>query len=257
MTLTPTPLNLAALGCIISGSCASGTPPPMTPLFTPCAFSTQAVKYNNTKLIPATTGIGASASLLTMPALLRPDVPQDALLHQWHSMYRRGAVMPALAGATTLGYWAVAYSCYRRCLSLSPLGLELGVSSSAPEWRGFAAAGALTLAIVPFTFAAMMPTIHTLEAAMDGAEGGERKKTMGRGTAEALAEEVDAVERGPLLDPLARGGMRCMEFAWLEWERRWGGTQATTNLFIKVVDKCTRRPQLEGQSTHKIASTIV
>ncbi|KAK8094013.1 hypothetical protein PG997_000698 [Apiospora hydei] len=133
MTLAATPLNIAALGCIISGSYASG--------------------------------VGMSPSLLTMPALIRPDVPQDALVHQWHSMYRRGAaIMPVLSGATTLGYWV---------------------------WRGFAAAGALTLAILPFTLVIMMPTIHTLEASMDGSaavvdEKGQRRATMSRGTAEAL-----------------------------------------------------------------------
>lgn len=107
-----------------------------------------------------------------MPALIRPDVPQDALVHQWHNLYRRGAaMMPVLAGTTTLGYWTVAYY---RC-GLSP----------AAEWRGFAAAGALVLAIVPFTLAAMMPTIRALEASMGSAER-ERKQTMSRGTAEAL-----------------------------------------------------------------------
>ncbi|KAK7920575.1 hypothetical protein PG985_008597 [Apiospora marii] len=141
MSLAATPLNLAALACIASGSCAFG--------------------------------IGLSASLLTMPALIRPDVPQDALVHQWHSLYRRGAaMMPALAGATTLGYWTVAYNQY-------------SASSPSAEWRGFAAAGALVLAIVPFTLAAMMPTIRALEASMGGAQG-EKAKTMSRGTAEAL-----------------------------------------------------------------------
>ncbi|KAK7948748.1 N-acetyltransferase- GNAT family [Apiospora aurea] len=154
MALAATPLNIAALGCIISGSCASG--------------------------------IGMSASLLTMPALIRPDVPQDALVHQWHNLYRRGAaLMPVLAGATTLSYWLVAY------YHTLPSPLELGAASSASgEWRGFAAAGALTLAIVPYTLVVMMPTIRTLEASMDGAavvdEKGQRRATMSRGTAEAL-----------------------------------------------------------------------
>lgn len=148
MALAATPLNIAALGCIISGSYASG--------------------------------VGMSPSLLTMPALVRPDVPQDTILHQWHAMYKQGAaIMPVLSGTTTLGYWVVAY--YRRSLS-SPL------SASSGEWRGFAAAGALTLAILPFTLVAMFPTIRTLEAAMDGAVGekGQRKNVMSRETVEAL-----------------------------------------------------------------------
>ncbi|KAK8134451.1 hypothetical protein PG984_006463 [Apiospora sp. TS-2023a] len=147
MSLAATPLNIAALGCIASGSCASAN--------------------------PSKKGIGLSASLLTMPALIRPDVPQDALVQQWHGLYRRGAaIMPVVAGTTTLGYWTVAY--YRYC------------SFPSAEWRGFAAAGALVLAIVPFTFAAMMPTIRALEATMGGSAVGEKKKTMSRGTAEAL-----------------------------------------------------------------------
>lgn len=110
-----------------------------------------------------------------MPALLsRPDVPQDALVHQWHGLYRRGAaMMPVLAGTTALGYWTVAY--YRYCLSSPPA-----------EWRGFAAAGALVLAIVPFTLVTMMPTIRALEAAHPIGRGTGEKKTTSRRTAEAL-----------------------------------------------------------------------
>ncbi|KAK7978063.1 Protein of unknown function DUF1772 [Apiospora saccharicola] len=157
MSLAATPLNLAALGCIASGSCASG--------------------------------IGLSASLLTMPALIRPDVPQDALVQQWHGLYRRGAaIMPVVAGTTTLGYWTVAY--YRYC------------SFPSAEWRGFAAAGALVLAIVPFTFATMMPTIRALEATMGGSAVGETKKTMSRGTAEALLRKWTRLNVWRCLIPL-------------------------------------------------------
>ncbi|KAK8026163.1 N-acetyltransferase- GNAT family [Apiospora arundinis] len=146
MSLAPTPLNLAALGCIVSGSCA--------------------------------TGIGASVSFLVMPALIRPDVPQDALIHQWHGIYKRGAaLMPVLGASTALGYWLVAYRSM----------------ASASEWRGFAAAGVLTLAIVPFTLAVMMPTIRALEAEMAAGAGivstnakDSSKTRMSRGTVEAL-----------------------------------------------------------------------
>lgn len=109
-----------------------------------------------------------------MPALIRQDVSQDALIRQWHGIYKRGAAtMPALGASTTLGYWFVAYQ-------------MMGSS----EWRGFAAAGALTLAIVPFTLVVMMPTIRELETEIAG-EGGSaakdnKKISRSRGTVEAL-----------------------------------------------------------------------
>lgn len=65
--------------------------------------------------------------------------------------------MPPAAGAIAASYLGAAYYS-------APLG----------EWRGFAAAAALTVGIVPFTLLLIMPTVRALEGMLgDGRDGKE------------------------------------------------------------------------------------
>jgi hypothetical protein len=73
------------------------------------------------------------------------------MLRQWQLAFNRGKKgMPPFAAAIMLSYAYISYTHYARGL----------------EWRGFAAAAALTISIVPFTFAFIMGNIKQIEAAI-------------------------------------------------------------------------------------------
>ncbi|KAF3025654.1 hypothetical protein E8E14_013551 [Neopestalotiopsis sp. 37M] len=114
------------------------------------------------------SGAGAAISFFTITPILRSSAPREVLLQQWHLAYDLGkSVMPPAAGAIAASYlgvaWAVANSHQHH------------QGSSGSEWRGFAAAAALMVGIVPFTLLFVMRTIRELEALMivggDGANG--------------------------------------------------------------------------------------
>jgi hypothetical protein len=99
-------------------------------------------------------------------------------LRAWHLAYAKGkATMPLFAGgaAATLAYVA-----------------WVGASARA-EWRGFAAGALLTLGIVPFTRAAIMPTIWALEGFMVTA-GGAGASDAKLGAAEAGVADRQVAE---------------------------------------------------------------
>ncbi|AEO70135.1 3d996d15-65c1-4aa9-9e83-3c199e82c516 [Thermothielavioides terrestris] len=89
-----------------------------------------------------TTGISLSLSAVVVPCLL-DDAPRDVMLAQWARVYALGArTMPFAAAATAAAYLWLGL----RGVAGSPLGFRS---------RCYLAAGALTLSIVPYTFAAM------------------------------------------------------------------------------------------------------
>ncbi|KAI0162975.1 hypothetical protein BJ166DRAFT_525022 [Pestalotiopsis sp. NC0098] len=102
------------------------------------------------------SGAGAAISLFTITPILASSAPRDVLLHQWHLAYTLGkSYMPPAAGAIAASYLGAAYY-------------------SPNEWRGFAAAAALTVGIVPFTLLLIMPTVRALEGMLgDGRDGKE------------------------------------------------------------------------------------
>jgi hypothetical protein len=85
----------------------------------------------------------ASLSLFTMPGLLSAPVPGELLATQWATMFDMGKVaMPTVAVVSVSSF---AYTAYDR-------------SRRGRDWKRYAAAGALTLAIVPFTLIFMNGT---------------------------------------------------------------------------------------------------
>ncbi|KAF7521197.1 hypothetical protein G7054_g12514 [Neopestalotiopsis clavispora] len=110
----------------------------------------------------------AAISFFTITPILRSSAPREVLLQQWHLAYELGkSVMPPAAGAIAASYlgvaWAVAKSQHHQGSS---------------EWRGFAAAAALMVGIVPFTLLFVMRTIRELEALMIvGGDGANSKST--------------------------------------------------------------------------------
>ncbi|KAB5549845.1 hypothetical protein GE09DRAFT_186762 [Coniochaeta sp. 2T2.1] len=89
----------------------------------------------------------AGLSHFTMPGLLSANVPGHLLAQQWASIFRMGkAAMPAVAVISLGAYAYRAYDRSRRHL----------------DWTCWAAAGVLTLSIVPFTLVAMNPTNQSL-----------------------------------------------------------------------------------------------
>ncbi|GES62360.1 DUF1772-domain-containing protein [Aspergillus terreus] len=115
-----------------------------------------------------------SISMLTTPALLQTmrdgDLPAGLAVKAWRNMYQRGrAQNPPIAAATAACFlycaWAV-----RGGTSLAPL-----TPRNAPVL--YCAAAALTLAIVPYTLAAMMPTNSALIAKADAKELGAQESS--------------------------------------------------------------------------------
>lgn len=99
-------------------------------------------------------GTSASFSLYTIPRLL--ESPPPTLLKQFKRLYAAGhASMPP---ATILAAASLLY-----------LARDSRAAGS-EQWRGYAAAAALALAIIPYTLAVMMGTNNVLLAKAEEAE---------------------------------------------------------------------------------------
>lgn len=100
-------------------------------------------------------------SVLAIPGLLAPNtpLPAQALAQQWATIYNNGAVLgPRVAMLSLLGYGYLIYVHKN--------------DTTAARWNKFAAAAALSLAIVPFTALAMDPTNQALlKVASEGGAG--------------------------------------------------------------------------------------
>ncbi|OIW26153.1 DUF1772-domain-containing protein [Coniochaeta ligniaria NRRL 30616] len=82
-----------------------------------------------------------------MPGLLSAPVPGALLAQQWQTAFNLGkATMPTIAIGSLAAFAYAAYDRSRRHL----------------DWKRYATAGALTLAIVPFTLIFMHPTNRSL-----------------------------------------------------------------------------------------------
>lgn len=96
----------------------------------------------------------ASLSSFAVPGILSAPAPPQILAKQWETLFNRGkSTMPIVAIASLLGY---AYLAYRQ-------------KSSGLGWKRYAMAGALTIAIVPYTLIFMGPTNSSLLQAASGA----------------------------------------------------------------------------------------
>lgn len=101
-----------------------------------------------------------SISMLTVPAMLDASTNGHQSLKIWEALFHRGKNSnPKFAVITCLSYALAAY--------------ERG--TRAESWAGYAAAGALTIALVPWTLVFMMPTNNKMlsGAAADG-KGAEK-----------------------------------------------------------------------------------
>jgi hypothetical protein len=89
----------------------------------------------------------AGISLFTVPGLLAAPVSGALLAQQWETIFNLGkAAAPAIAATSLAAFAYKAYDRSRRNL----------------DWKRYATAGALTLAIVPFTLIFMHPTNQSL-----------------------------------------------------------------------------------------------
>ncbi|KAH8899427.1 DUF1772-domain-containing protein [Thozetella sp. PMI_491] len=99
------------------------------------------------------TGGIMNMSTLAIPALLAATLPPQAVATQWNFLFERGkATMPPTAVASLLGYAYLAYDAHAR----------------GQGWKGYAAAGLLTVSIVPFTLIVLDPTNRALTAVANG-----------------------------------------------------------------------------------------
>lgn len=192
MTTLTSPLPLVATASIIASAWASGE----SILFN--VLPTQKA-HPSLRLTSKTICIGAGAaiSFFTITPILRSSAPREVLLQQWHLAYDLGkSVMPPAAGAIAASYLGVAWA-----VANSQQHLQ-GGSSSSSEWRGFAAAAALMVGIVPFTLLFVMRTIRELETLMIvGGDGANSKSadTTRHGESEEDREQALLEEARSLL----------------------------------------------------------
>merc|ERR1711939_833831 len=93
-----------------------------------------------------------STSLTTVPRLL--ESPPTLLLQQWGHMYDRGRKTgPPIALLSSTTFFYLAYKAHVSPLSSFPLS-----SSSTSSTTPYILAGLLSISIIPYTFAILMPT---------------------------------------------------------------------------------------------------
>ena len=86
-------------------------------------------------------------SLMTIPVFLDTNILTTHMIQQWIRLYHYGHfVSPAMAIATCLAY---THTAVRK-------------RASGHKWKMYAAAGAVTVGMIPFTWLIMMPTNNTL-----------------------------------------------------------------------------------------------
>ncbi|KAM0794048.1 hypothetical protein BDR22DRAFT_883676 [Usnea florida] len=108
-------------------------------------------------------------SLMTVPVLLDTNTQPTHMVQQWVRLYHYGHLLsPALAIATCLIY---AHAATRK-------------RASGRQWTLSAAAGAVTVGMIPFTWIVMVPTNNALFGLNEG--GGVRVAGVGLGEVQEL-----------------------------------------------------------------------
>ena len=116
-----------------------------------------------------TSGLSLGFSTFLVPRLL--EAPTQLMLKQWAHAYAAGHnIMPLTAATAAATYF------------------WLAAKSPVAQTRGYLAAGLLTVGIVPYTLAFMMPTNRRLHAADKRFNGVEAKA---KGEEEVGAEEAE------------------------------------------------------------------
>ncbi|KAI1827125.1 hypothetical protein F4861DRAFT_536310 [Xylaria intraflava] len=137
-------------------------------------------------------GMSTGLSLFNIPTILTGGAPSGVMLRQWQFQFSRGkATLPALAVLCAINYGTVAYHRWSRGL----------------EWRGFAAAGASTLFIVPFTFAFIVRVNNALFAALEGSG-----KTLSDAAIRALIKKWGDLNLGRAVFLVAGTGLALWNF---------------------------------------------
>jgi hypothetical protein len=132
------------------------------------AHALQAIGLTSTGIL---TGLSISYTSQFTPLLRFPAtaLPTSTLLTHWRRQYRTGAqTMPALALGGSLALLASSYNSY--LLYANP---TVVYSPLAGQWKGFAAAAALCLGIVPYTLGVMLGTNKALFALEEAARSGK------------------------------------------------------------------------------------
>ena len=123
------------------------------------------------KTRPQLQGSIAAMSTIMMPSLLSSPASADVLAKQWLQGFTRGkALGPSLAGLSLAVYSYLAYDARAK---------------GDAKWLAWAAAGVLTISIVPFTLVFMDTTNQALIAA---ATGGSSKSLASGATSELVTK---------------------------------------------------------------------
>lgn len=106
----------------------------------------------------------AGFSISAIPAVLGGGASPSVMAKEWYIIYNNGKAVPVAALISALSYGTVSYGQYAK---------------ASAQWRGFALAGALTVAAIPFTMAVLLPVNNELSAAAQSQQQQEvNKKTM-------------------------------------------------------------------------------
>ncbi|KAI0403776.1 hypothetical protein F4802DRAFT_598780 [Xylaria palmicola] len=133
-------------------------------------------------------GIGA-LSFCAIPAILQVrGAPADGLAQAWSAQFGRALYMPAAAVAAALNYLYLAHR-HR---------------AARREWRGYAAAGAANLLLVPFTLVFIGGINGVLLSSLPGAEG---RKILSLDMVRHLIERWGDLNFYRIFMPLAGAGL--------------------------------------------------
>ncbi|KAK0117651.1 hypothetical protein ONS95_011983 [Cadophora gregata] len=108
------------------------------------------------------SGLTISTSLTTIPRLL--ESPPSLLLQQWGNMYKRGAkIGPPVSLLASTSFFYLAYKAHVSPSLFDGIsnGTNIAASSSSSlpnKVVAYILAGVLSIGIVPYTFAVLMPT---------------------------------------------------------------------------------------------------
>lgn len=117
-------------------------------------------------------GTALSFTFYATPRLL--ELPTPLLLQQWQRTYKHGArTMPFYAGVSAAIYGYLAWDSRAHFANSA-----LVWTPFKSQWKGYVAAAALTVGIVPFTLLCMMRTVDVLMAKANEVDSVKGKEKM-------------------------------------------------------------------------------
>ncbi|KAI1172500.1 hypothetical protein F4777DRAFT_512459 [Nemania sp. FL0916] len=137
-------------------------------------------------------GLGASFSMFSIPMIVNSGASSEVMVRQWQFMFYRGQMLvPTLGVINAINYFTVAYN----------------LRSAGVEWRGFAAAGASTFFIIPYTLTFIAGVNQKLIAASES-----RDKALSDAAAQSLIAQWGDLNVLRVIVPMIGTGLALWNF---------------------------------------------